>query len=498
MMRPRTRSLYLTVVLPIVLLVLVSMGAVAYAAMHAMREGVRIVAAQRAQYGLAYTRNLTEDLEHVMRAEHGVRLQTALERFALSPDVDAIRILSVDGKVLQSSRAAEVGSMMPAHVPRLPDPLPPGRDQVQPQVAELPGLLHAAGPVFNRRRCSRCHSDDQAVLGILDVDISLTRQTAGMRTWAEMAGFASILQFGVIAAGVALILGFVVIRPIRRLERSMGEVRHGNYTVAAGPAGTRELDSLVTGFNEMVDRLRRADELEQEAQRAKMARAEQMATLGELAASLAHELRNPLSGIKAAIDVLADEDRREEPRSILRRASNELARVDGVVRQLLNFARPKAPAPGRVELRSTLTDVVTLAKPRAVARQAGLDARLPADPIEVVADREMVQQVVLNLILNALDAIEGIPGPLVTVSVDVRDGMAWCRVTDNGPGIAADRVPTLFKPFATTKPRGTGLGLATSRRLVELQGGQLRLENPGEPGASFAFSLPLFSGTIPA
>lgn len=498
MIRPRTRSLYFTVVVPIVLLVLASMGAVAYAAMHAMREGVRIVAAQRAQYGLAYTRNLTEDLEHVMRAEHGVRLQTALERFAQSPDVDAIRILSVDGKVLHSSRAAEVGSMMPAHAPRLPDPLPPDRDQVQPQVAELPGLLHAAGPVFNRRRCLRCHSGDKAVLGILDVDISLTRQTAGMRTWAEMAGTASILQFGVIAAGIALILGFIVVRPIRRLERSMGEVRHGNYSVAAEPAGTKELDSLVTGFNEMVERLRRASEHEQETQREKMARAEQMATMGEWAASLAHELRNPLSGIKAAVDVLAGEERREEPRRILKRASNELARVDGVVRQLLNFARPKAPAIERIELRSALNDALVLARPSASARQAGLDLRFPPDPVEVVADREMVQQVVLNLVLNALDATEGTADPRVVVEIEVRGEIVWCRVRDNGPGVPADRIPTLFKPFATTKSRGTGLGLATSLRLVELQGGQLRLENPGEPGACFAFSLPLSTGSRPA
>jgi two-component system NtrC family sensor kinase len=336
------------------------------------------------------------------------------------------------------------------------------------------------------------------VLGFLDVDISLSRQSAGMRAWAEMAGIATFAQFALIAVGVAIVLGFVVVRPVRRLERAMSDVRHGNYDVVAAPAGTRELDSLVVGFNEMVSRLKRADELEQDAQRTRMVRAEQMATMGEWAAGLAHELRNPLSGIKAALDVLAGEERAEEPRRILQHASSELSRVDGVVRQLLNYARPKAPALGQVDLRSVLTDAVMLSRPRANANRTSLESTLPAEAVQVLADAEMVQQVVLNLILNALEATDGGPEPRVVVSAEVQGGQAWCRVRDNGPGVPSDRMPTLFRPFTTTKARGTGLGLATSLRLIELQGGQLILENPGEHGASFAFSLPLFSGTTPA
>ena len=498
MMRPRKKSLYLTVVLPVVALVLASMGVVAYAAMLAMREGVRVVAAQRASYGLAYTKNTLEDVEHAMMADHGIKLQRALDRLASNPDLDAIRILSVTGKVLHSSKPAEIGSMMPSHTLRLPDPLPNDRDAITPQVSELPGIVHAAAPVFNRRRCSPCHDDDGMVLGFLDVDISLSRQSAGMKAWAEMAGIATVAQFALIAVGITLVLGFVVVRPVRRLERAMSDVRHGDYAVVAEPAGTRELDSLVSGFNDMVSRLKRADELEQDAQRTRMVRAEQMATMGEWAAGLAHELRNPLSGIKAALDVLAGEERAEEPRRILQHASSELSRVDGVVRQLLNYAKPKAPALGPVDLRSAVNDAVMLSRPRANANRSTLESALPAEPVQVLADAEMVQQVVLNLILNALEAADGTPEPRVVVSAEVRGGQAWCRVRDNGPGVPADRMPTLFRPFTTTKARGTGLGLATSLRLIELQGGQLTLENPGEPGASFAFSLPLSSGTTPA
>lgn len=112
----------------------------------------------------------------------------------------------------------------------------------------------------------------------------------------------------------------------------------------------------------------------------------------------------------------------------------------------------------------------------------------------VRADAEMVQQVVVNLVLNALQAIEAQQDGRIVVSSDVSGTEAVCMVRDNGPGLAPEQAEVIFRPFMTTKARGTGLGLATSRRLIELQGGRLWLANPGERGACFTFTLPLDSG----
>jgi signal transduction histidine kinase len=248
----------------------------------------------------------------------------------------------------------------------------------------------------------------------------------------------------------------------------------------------------------MVARLRRARQVEQEAQRHHMDRVEQLATLGEVAASLAHEIRNPLAGTKAAVDVLASEAEAEEPRRILRHVSEELARVDGVVRQLLNFARPKAPVLAKVDLHSLLDDAVQLSRPRAAAQGAVLTIQRGSEPLNVVADADMVRQVIVNLIINALQAMAGVDGATVAISVSMRNGQAVCSLRDNGPGVPEGRAAAIFRPFVTTKLHGTGLGLATSRRLIELHGGRLWLENPGEPGACFSFTLPVFPGTEPA
>ncbi len=492
--RLHVRSLYLKVVIPIVALVLAGMGGVWFFATRAMGESVRLVAEQRARYGIGYVRSVVEEAEGRDPAARGEALQNALERLGPSPDMDAVRILSASGKVLHSSRRTEIGRMMPAHLPA--EPPSTGVEEAFEVMADRRRVLHAAGRIANPR-CSPCGPGDEDEPAFADVEISLSRQSAGMRTWGEMATATALAQFASIGVGIALILGFVVVRPIRRLSASMSQVQGGNLEVTAVPPGTFEIDELVTGFNDMAARLQRARQVEQDTQRSHLARVEQLATLGEVAASLAHEIRNPLAGSKAAIDVLAGDEKAEEPRRILRAVSAELARVDGVVRQLLKFARPKAPGLAKVDLWALLDDAVLLSGPRAAAQGVTLQVEPLSGPLEVMADADMVRQVTVNLLLNALHALQGVNGPTIVVSAGRRDGQAACSIRDNGPGIPADRADAIFRPFVTSKPEGTGLGLATSRRLIELHGGRLWIENPGERGACFTFTLPLFTETEP-
>jgi len=485
------RSLFIKVVIPIVALVLTSMVAVSFLAMRAMSQSVARVAEERAQYELEEVQVTVMEVMAATSTGHERRLQKAIERFDHNPDVDAVRVLSPSGQVLYASTQVEVGQMMPAHAS-----LPPAewsREEAWSILVEGPDQMHAARPIVNEPRCRSCHAADDDVLAFIDVDISLSRQSAGMRTWGTMASATAAAQFVIIGIGIALILSHVVVKPLRRLSASMHQVQHGNLDVAAGPPGTIEIDGLVEGFNDMVGRLRRARQVEEDAQREHLSRVEQLAALGEMAASLAHEIRNPLSGTKAAVDVLAAEEKAEEPRRILRHISEELARLDGVVRQLLSFARPKTPVLARVDLRTVIEGAVMLSGPGATAQGVTLEVERSPEPREVLADADMVQQVVVNLLINAMQAAERVSDARVVLSTSVRDGLIACSVRDNGPGVPADRAESIFRPFMTTKARGTGLGLATSRRLIELQGGRLWLENPGEPGACFTFTLPAFA-----
>jgi signal transduction histidine kinase len=250
------------------------------------------------------------------------------------------------------------------------------------------------------------------------------------------------------------------------------------------------VDAVADGFNHMVARLRQGHAAEQEAQRLQLERVEQLAAVGQLAAGLAHEFRNPLSSVRAVLEVVADEPGQSaESRQMLRDAAGELDRLDQIVRDLLQYARPRPPSLATFDLNAIVKEVADFTLSRAHSCGARVviepDERLPPS----TGDTDMVRQVLVNLLLNAQQAAPA-AGAAFTLRTGHDEWHTWCRVRDNGPGVPADRATAVFQPFVTTKTRGTGLGLSISRRVMELQGGQLTLDNPGQSGASFTISLP--------
>lgn len=216
------------------------------------------------------------------------------------------------------------------------------------------------------------------------------------------------------------------------------------------------------------------------ANEARLVRAESLAHLGALSAAVAHELRNPLAGISGAIQVISrsmpDDDRRKP---IMEKVENQVRRLDDLVTDLLDFARPVAPKAVRVDLGDaarSVGDMVMREHPALTLDIGGAGA--------ATADPNMLQQVLLNLVLNAAQATGG--GGKVRVGVE----QGAVEVNDDGPGIPAENVEKIFQPFFTTRSRGTGLGLAICRKLVGAMNGDLSLKRGRLPGACFRVELP--------
>jgi signal transduction histidine kinase len=211
----------------------------------------------------------------------------------------------------------------------------------------------------------------------------------------------------------------------------------------------------------------------------RLARNESLAQLGALSAAVAHELRNPLAGISGAVQVISRSlpaDDRRKP--IMEKVEQQVRRLDALVTDLLDFARPTTARISPVRL-----DDVARAVVENVQRDHP-DARLVVEGASnVPADPNLVHQILLNLVLNAVQALEG-PGE-VRVLVDA----ATVRVSDSGPGVAAENADKIFQPFFTTRTRGTGLGLAICRKAAHAMGGTLELGAGPLPGACFALTL---------
>jgi two-component system nitrogen regulation sensor histidine kinase GlnL len=220
-----------------------------------------------------------------------------------------------------------------------------------------------------------------------------------------------------------------------------------------------------------------------------------------LAAGLAHEIKNPLAGLQGSAELLAREAEgpAKEYASVIAR---EAKRVDGLVRELLDLARPAALKPSAVSIYDVAQDVLVLAKGVPGGDRVAFVRRYDPSLPPIHADQEKLTQVLLNLVRNALDAVQDVRDPTVVLETGVaplrvrsKSGrtrpLARISVQDNGPGISEPMLQRLFTPFATSKPHGTGLGLAISRRIVEAHGGRIEVKNRAGAGAEATVYLPL-------
>ena len=222
----------------------------------------------------------------------------------------------------------------------------------------------------------------------------------------------------------------------------------------------------------------------------KARQAERLAALGQLAAAVAHEIRNPLNGIRGAQDILLEKIKPEDPEykfaEIVRR---ETRRIEDIVNEFLDFARPREPNRMKVNIGNVITSVLDLCARQAADRGVLLKSELPENDIFITADADQIKQVLLNLVLNSIDACES--GGAVRVTAEQKDDNVWLSIIDTGSGMNEEDRARLFEPFFTTKPSGTGLGLAVSRRIVEKHGGHIKVKTKSGEGTEFTVVLPV-------
>ncbi|ADH85112.1 sensor histidine kinase [Desulfurivibrio alkaliphilus] len=228
-------------------------------------------------------------------------------------------------------------------------------------------------------------------------------------------------------------------------------------------------------------------------------RSRQLAVVGQMAAGLAHEIKNPLAGIKVSMEVLSNElDISQQDKEIFHRIVSEVQRIENLLRNLLNYARPPKPEFAPVDLNAQLESCLKNSEMLLKAPEHKVNGRRRvrferhlADGLPLIrADASQVQQIFLNLLLNAIEAISD-EGVVAVTSKTSEDGKVVVEVSDNGKGMTAETCARIFQPFYSNKHRGSGLGLAICKRLVELHGGEIQVvSSPGE-GSTFIVAFPV-------
>jgi C4-dicarboxylate-specific signal transduction histidine kinase len=245
--------------------------------------------------------------------------------------------------------------------------------------------------------------------------------------------------------------------------------------------------------------MRHRAEAEIQNQRAALAHASRLSTMGQMSSALAHELNQPLGAILRNAEAAEILIQRETPdlgelREILSDIRKDDQRAGAVIDRMRSLLKRKTLAASPLEMRGLLEETIALARPDAAARHLTLILEAAPRLGTVRGDRVQLQQVLLNLILNGMDAVSELPESDRTVVVQSwpgSNGHLEVAVSDSGAGIPPDKLKMLFEPFYTTKVNGMGMGLAISRTIIEAHGGKIRAENNGGKGAIFTFSLPI-------
>ena len=246
---------------------------------------------------------------------------------------------------------------------------------------------------------------------------------------------------------------------------------------------------LTVRYREAATSLERANRELRESQE-QIRRADRLSALGEIAAGLAHEIQNPLAGIKGALEIVASRASPGSPEAEFADiGGKELARLETLVREFLMYARPHDPALRPTQVRELAERVAALLRPEAEKKTVVLVVEQTSSNLTLNLDPEQMTQVILNVVLNAIQASP--PGARVQVRASTEPGWAQIDVIDEGPGIAPEHLSRIFDPFFTTKSRGTGLGLATSQRIVSAHGGTITAEPRSPSGTMFRIRLPL-------
>src|SRR5208283_248219 len=294
-----------------------------------------------------------------------------------------------------------------------------------------------------------------------------------------------------ICAAVIMVLAVSVRRPMMELQEKIARVRLGDMDASVSFANRNdEIGDLGCDFNDMVAQLKASREEIQRLHQTQMSRAEHFATLGELATGLAHEIRNPLAGIAGVIEIVGRDLPPNSPaRAVIKDAKEEALQINRILTELLDTARPKPPQFQVSDVCSTAEHAVMFARQQAITKRIMIELEITNTIPPVEHDPNQINQVLLNLLLNAIQSMDK-PG-MIRVSLENDDDSVLITVADEGKGISPEHLPNIFRPFFTTKGHGTGLGLSLARRTVEAHGGSIDVASEVGKGTQFIVRLPI-------
>jgi two-component system NtrC family sensor kinase len=463
--------------------------------------------------------NRREDIDHIIRT------------VGSEPGIEAVRIYNKKGVITFSSNTNEVGTAVSFSDKACSACHTSDAATVTPTSSDLTRIFESGyriigmiTPIKNEVSCAtadcHAHPESQTVLGVLDVMMPLRDFDESLAELKRVQYTNALILVLVVTLFAGVFIWLMVNIPVKQLIRGTEEIRSGNLEYKIQLHSNDEIGTLAESFNMMTEDLLRAHQelkswahtLEQRVQEkteelrkahASMIQVEKMASLGTLAATVAHELNNPLEGVLTYAKLLKRKVHQSSLSSKLKHdldaeltvVADETARCGNIVKNLLLFSRQKIGEFREANLVDILTQSFKLIDHLMKMNNVKLETEIHAASTVLVADPSQLEQAFLAIAINAVEAMPGGGTLRVAVREDSTTNFLQISFSDTGVGIRDEDLPHIFEPFYTTKRdgKGTGLGLAVTYGIIERHGGTIRVSSRVHSGTTFSISLPRHS-----
>jgi two-component system NtrC family sensor kinase len=491
----------------LVAVVAVSVAVLGGAAWIASRAQDAALSARVERHALVLAETIQNATRHAMLLDQRDMVQNTLETIGRQSGLDQLRVMSKEGRVVFAPDRARIGERVDlrsetcgaCHAGRDPGSGLPTERWVR-EFRDAAGVrrLGVISPILNGDSCSTaaCHAHpaDQQVLGVLELNVSLAdvdREVARNRRVTVLLSVAAITGISLL---LWVILRRLVGRPVARLLAATRAVSEGDLSRRLPVQRSDELSQLAAAFNQMTVRLSEA--------RDQVYQSNKLASLGRLAAGIAHEINNPLTGVLTYSSFLLKRASDGETRQDLETIVHETKRCREIVRGLLDFARQVPPKKTATDVNAIVARALDIVDNQLRVQNIQVTQSLRPDLPRIHADPNQLQQVLINLLVNAADSFDGAEREIyiATELTSAEPGaQVVIKVADTGAGIPEKHLGKIFEPFFTTKDhKGTGLGLAVVWGIIGEHGGTIEVDSKVGRGTTFTVRLPVESAAAPA
>lgn len=346
-------------------------------------------------------------------------------------------------------------------------------------------------PLNNAHGCQRCHSASEKNLGFIILDISNKDVERNLYFTRKFSIVFSLIMIAIISVFVFFMHYKFVRKSLSKFQSSIAKINNGNLDERLEIHDTKELGNLAESFNNMLDKFQHAQkELKLYHEKA-LSDAHKLATVGEMAARLAHEIRNPMTGISNAVEIIIKETNEKDNIPILEEIRRQTDRVNNAITDLLKFSKPREIMFNKNSIIELINNIVFFLDNQAQYKNILIIKNTKNEVPDFEFDSQQMENVFMNLALNAIQAMQYTGRLTFDISFEVNEDAVVISVTDSGPGIEPAKLSEIFRPFFTTRTEGTGLGLAIVKEIVEKHGGYVKVHNNFDTGATFTVYLPV-------